>query len=85
MYEEIMNKLGIKYSNIYTEDVSDGKYLTTIFFENNSSIKLDTSAWNGIQVVTKNIESIYECYENLKEKPKQNEVKKENEFEYGFN
>lgn len=85
MYEEIMNKLGIKYSNIYTEDVSDGKYLTTIFFENNLSIKLDTSAWNGIQVVTKNIESIYEFYENLKEKPKQNEVKKENEFEYGFN
>ena len=46
---------------------------------------MDTSAWNGIQVVTKNIESIYEFYENLKEKPKQNEVKKENEFEYGFN
>ena len=85
MYEEIMNKLGIKYLNIYTEDVSDGKYLTTIFFENDSSIKVDTSAWNGIQVVTKNIESIYEFYENLKENLMQNEVKKENEFEYEFN
>ena len=32
MYQEIMDKLGIKYSKVYTEDVSDGKYLTTIIF-----------------------------------------------------
>ena len=31
------------------------------------------------------MESIYETYENLKEKSKQNEVKNENEFEYDFN
>lgn len=85
MYQEIMDKLGIKYSNVYTEDISDGKYLTTITFENYSSIEVDTSAWNGIKVVTENIESIYETYENLKEKSKQNEVKNENEFEYDFN
>ena len=85
MYEEIMDKLGIKYSNVYTEDVSDGKYITTITFENNSSIEVDTSAWNGIKVVTENMESIYETYESLKEKPKQNEVKNENEFDYDFN
>lgn len=85
MYEEIMDKLGIKYSNVYTEDVSDGKYMTTITFENDSSIEVDTSAWNGIKVVTENMESIYETYENLKEKSKQNEVKNENEFEYDFN
>lgn len=85
MYKEIMDKLDIKYSNVYTEDVSDGKYLTTITFEDNSSIKVDTSAWNGIKVVTENMESIYEAYENLKEKMKSNEVKNENEFEYDFN
>ena len=85
MYQEIMDKLGIKYSNVYTEDVSDGKYLTTIIFENDSSIEVDTSAWNGIKVVAGNMESIYETYENLKEKSKQNEVKNENEFEYDFN
>ena len=85
MYQEIMDKLGIKYLNVYTEDVSDGKYMTTITFENDSSIEVDTSAWNGIKVVTENMESIYETYENLKEKSKQNEVKNENEFEYDFN
>ena len=85
MYEEIMDKLGIKYSNVYTEDVSDGKYITTITFENNSSIEVDTSAWNGVKVVTENMESIYETYDKLKEKSKQNEVKNENEFDYDFN
>ena len=85
MYQEIMDKLGIKYLNVYTEDVSDGKYMTTITFENDSSIEVDTSAWNGIKVVTENMESIYETYEKLKEKSKQNEVKNENEFEYDFN
>lgn len=85
MYQEIMNKLGIKYSNIYTEDVSDGKYMTTITFENDSSIEVDTSAWNGIKTVTENMESIYEIYDKLKEKSNENETKKENEFEYDFN
>lgn len=85
MYQEIMNKLGIKYSNVYTEDVSDGKYLTTIILENDSSIQVDTSAWNGIKTVAENMESIYESYENLKEKIKPNEVKNEKEFEYDFN
>lgn len=85
MYQEIMDKLGIKYSNVYTEDVSDGKYLTTIIFENASSIQVDTSAWNGIKTVAENMESIYESYENLKEKIKPNEVKNEKEFEYDFN
>lgn len=85
MYQEIMDKLGIKYSNVYTEDVSDGKYLTTIIFENDSSIQVDTSAWNGIKTVAENMESIYESYESLKEKIKPNEVKNEKEFEYDFN
>lgn len=85
MYKEIMDNLGIKYSNVYTEDVSDGKYLTTITFEDDYSIEVDTSAWNGIEVVTENIKSIYEKYEKQSEKTKQNEVKNEKEFEYDFN
>ena len=85
MYQEIMDQLGIKYSNVYTEDVSDGKYMTTIIFKNDSSIEVDTSAWNGIKVVAENMESIYETYEKLKQKSKQNEVKNENEVEYDFN
>ena len=44
MYQEIMDQLGIKYSNVYTKDVSDGKYLTTIIFENDSSSNLSNSS-----------------------------------------
>ena len=40
---------------------------------------------NGIEIVTENIESIYEEYEKQSEKTKQNEVKNEKEFEYDFN
>ena len=83
MYQEIMDNLDIKYSNIYTEDgISDGKYLTTISFENGSSIKIDTSAWNGIEVVTQNVETIYETYELLKQKTTGNNAKDEMDFEY---
>lgn len=61
MYEEILNKLNIKFSTLYTEDgISDGKYLTTIIFEDDSKINIDTSAFNGIKVVVDNIESIYQ-------------------------
>lgn len=80
LYQEIMDKLNIKYSNVYTEDVSDGKYLTTITFQNNSKIKIDTSAWNGIKVVTENVKSIYENYELLKDNGSKNEI--ENDISY---
>ena len=80
MYKELMDELSIKYSSVFTEDVSDGKYLTTIIFEDNSSIKIDTSAWNGIKVVTENVESIYETYEKLKQK----EVKNDEEINYDY-
>lgn len=61
MYEEILNNLGIKFESIYTEDgISDGKYITTIIFEDDSEISIDTSAFNGIKVVVDNIESVYQ-------------------------
>lgn len=80
LYKEIMNKLFIKYKDVYTEDVSDGKYLTTITFEDNSQIQLDTSSWNGIKVVTENMESVYEKYDKLQKKSIENEI--ENELTY---
>ena len=85
MYKEIMNKLNIKYSTVYTKDVSAGKYLTTITFKDNSSIEINTSAWNGIKVVTENIESIYEYYHNIQEKVEENEVENNEEINYEYN
>ena len=81
LYTEIMDKLNIKYSDIYTEDgASHGKYITTILFENNSKIDLDTKAWEGVEGVTSNIESIYEFYEKNKDNSKENEIDMEVEL-----
>lgn len=85
MYQEIMDKLEIKYSDVYTKDVSAGKYLTTVVFDDNSSIKVDTSAWNGIIIVTINVESIYKEYQKIREKTEEKKAKKESEIEYNFN
>ena len=82
LYEEIMDKLNIKYDYVYT-DVSDGKYLTTIIFNNNEKISIDTSARNGKEVVTSNVKFIYEFYKKLKKQERENV--KETELEYGEN
>lgn len=84
LYKELMDKLNVKYANVYTEDVSDGKYLTTITFENDSEIKIDTSAWNGIKVVAENIESICENHKSLKTKLKDNISKNEMENDISY-
>lgn len=81
MYEEILDNMYIEYSNIYTEDgISDGKYLTTITFEDDSKIELDTSAWNGIKTVAENIESVCEFYKKIQEKVKENKSELEVEL-----
>lgn len=81
LYEEIMNKLNINCKDIYTEDgISDGKYITTITFNDNSQIVLDTSAWNGIKVVTENMEFIYEQFNKSLKNTIENEM--ENEIAY---
>ena len=71
LYKNLLDELNINYLNIYTEDISDGKYLTTITFEDNSQINLETSAFNGIDVVTENIKSIYEYVNTIN---KENEI-----------
>lgn len=85
MYQEIMDKLNIKYENIYTEDgVSDGKYVTVITMKDNTEIKLDTSAWNGIETVTENVATIYEIYDDIKENLEENKVEKDEEISYEY-
>ena len=81
MYSEILNQLNIDYENIYTENgMSDGKYITEITFKDGSKITLDTSAWNGIEVVEYNVKSLVEFYE----KNKENDVKNDKEIDYDF-
>lgn len=64
VYKDILDKLDIKYTNIFTEDISDGKYQTTIEFDDDKVV-VDTSAWNGKEMLKDNIEVIKEKYEEL--------------------
>lgn len=67
LYKELMEKLNIPYSKIYTEDISDSKYETTIEFENGSSTVVDTSAWNNEEIIFDNLISIKSDYEKFRD------------------
>lgn len=60
-YEEILKKFNIKVNDIKTESWSDGKYIITL---NNSEV-LNVAAWDSINSVIDNVESMRET---LKEK-----------------
>lgn len=65
LYSELIEKLGIETNDIQTYDISDGKYKTLIEFKNGKGITIDTSEWNGTDVISDNIKSIYKEYENI--------------------
>lgn len=82
MYDELIKKIGIEINNIYTEDgISDGKYITEITFKNDSKIVIDTSAWNGIQTVRDNLQTVYEYNKKIQEKGIENDQELEYDFE----
>ena len=81
LYKDLMEELNIKFEDIYTEDFSAGKYITTIIFRDNLEIKIDTSAFNGIEVVTDNLISVLE---NYNEKNIQNDLENENDLDYDY-
>ena len=63
-YKELLYKLDIDFYDIKTEDISDGKYLTTIALKNGNEINVDTSAWNGQEIIVDNLKSIQDFYDN---------------------
>lgn len=65
IYEEILDILNIEYENVFTEDISDGKYTTTIEFNEEKEIVLDTKASNTYEQVASNIESVKDKYLEL--------------------
>ena len=80
LYTEIMDKLNIKYSNIFTEDgISGGKYITTIFFDDKNKIIIDTKSRDSVEYVRDNLISVSEEYKNFMQK--ENE-KAKNEIDY---
>ena len=65
LYKGIFARLNIKTYNITTEDISDGKYCTTINFDEENSITIDTSAWNNENEVIENTMSVQEEYDKF--------------------
>jgi len=81
VYKELLQNLNIDFLDIYTENgISDCKYITTITFKDETKIELDTSAWNGIEVVENNIKSVYDFYQ----KNKEISVENDKEIDYDF-
>lgn len=69
MYETILENLKIEYSNIFSEDVSSGKYTTIVEFDENNKVQIDTKSRYGAKDIYDNIQSINNAYkEYLKEK-----------------
>lgn len=74
MYKEIIDKLNVPYTNIYTnEDTSTCKYITTINLKNDCSIGVNTNAYDGIKKVVYNLESVYKFYKEKEQKQKDND------------
>lgn len=71
LYKDLMDLLNIKYIDVYTNDVSDGKYVTTIEFNKEKSITIDINAWSEIEEIKENLKSIVE-YEKTIENEKNN-------------
>ena len=65
LYKDILQKLNIKFNSIETDEISDGKYKTFVEFANETKIRIDTSAFNGMEIVADNIEDVLEEYENM--------------------
>ena len=64
LYSEIMDKLNIKYSDVFTEDgISGGKYIITISFDDDTNIVLDSKSRDNFENVVDNVVSISEEYE----------------------
>lgn len=83
LYSELMDKLNIKYNNIFTVDgVSGGKYITTISFDNESGIVIDTKSRDGIEYVRDNLISISEEYKKCMQKENEKTI---SEIDYEIN
>lgn len=73
LYKGILSRLNIHTYNVATEDISDGKYCTTIDFDEKYSIIVDTSASNSENVVISNIISIQDEYDKFLRQKSQDE------------
>lgn len=76
MYETILENLKIDYANIFSDDVSSGKYTTIIEFDQNHKIQLDTKSRYNAEDIYDNIQSVDEVYKNYLREKKMEKIQK---------
>lgn len=64
IYEEILENLKINYENIFSDDISAGKYTTTIEFDNNHKAQIDTKSKYTAKDIYDNVQSIQNKYKD---------------------
>ncbi|MBO5005664.1 MAG: hypothetical protein J6D03_10695 [Clostridia bacterium] len=64
MYEDILENLKINYENIFSDDVSAGKYTTIIEFDDNHKIQVDTKSRYSAKDIYDNVQSIKNLYKD---------------------
>lgn len=64
MYENILKNLKINYQNIFSDDVSAGKYTTIIEFDDNHKIQVDTKSRYSAKDIYDNVQSIKNSYKD---------------------
>ncbi len=81
MYETILENLKIEYSNIFSDDVSSGKYTTIVEFDENHKIQIDTKSRYGPKDIYDNIQSINDSYKEYLKDLENEKIQKIKEFD----
>jgi len=82
LYKDLLTELNINYIQIYTVESEPGEFITTIDFDKNNSIGVNTKNHDDIKYVIHNLNFISNEYKNLMQK--ENE-KANNELDYEIN
>ena len=76
MYEDILENLKINYENIFSDDVSAGKYTTIIEFDDNHKIQVDTKSRYSAKDIYDNVQSIKNSYKDYLHEKKIEKIEK---------
>ncbi len=82
IYKELLDKMNIKYKHISTEDVSDGKYATKIYFNDNDYISVNSNASSGEKVITENLKYIIDKYIDYRKELFNNKINNDINYDY---
>ena len=75
-HADILENLKINYENIFSDDVSAGKYTTIIEFDDNHKIQVDTKSRYSAKDIYDNVQSIKNSYKDYLHEKKIEKIEK---------